>query len=412
MVVLHRLLEPKVSESGLYYLRARYYDAATAEFLSRDPKVAKSWDPYAYVAGDPLNAADPSGLDFLGDLFGAIGAAFGAFNSFSNGVAAAYGNFTASVSVVCPPAGHFLNGLASGFNLDMQESNDPWFKAGQIVGMGLFIATLMTGPEDPLADAAAVRVVSKLPEAAELAGKLPEGAKPARAGSADAEVLYHGTDLASARNIVQSGISKAAARDLGGGDFFWATTKIEDARLFAMANPRGSAEVGIVGIRVMGGHRCGRASWDHRKGWRWSVPGDRLASVQSHDPILHGGDDSVMGAGFPIRRSDGTISVASRISLDEPGRLSVVQGFVSGWFIGVSRYADPLRDLSSPPYVNLHGQQCDVVFDARAESREWKDWMVFLSRDLLSSVAGIGFVSFYDLVGDRPHPGSVAEGPT
>jgi RHS repeat-associated protein len=126
------------SETGLYYLRARYYDPATAEFLSRDPKVAKSWDPYAYAAGDPLNAADPSGLDFLGDLFGALGAAFGAFNSFSNGVAAAYGNFTASESVVCPPAGHFLNGLASGFNLDMHESNDPWFKAGQIVGMGLF----------------------------------------------------------------------------------------------------------------------------------------------------------------------------------------------------------------------------------------------------------------------------------
>jgi hypothetical protein len=78
--------------------------------------------------------------------------------------------------VVCLPAGHFLNGLASGFNLDMQESNDPWFKAGQIVGMGLFIATLMTGPEDPLADAAAVRVVSKLPDAAKLAEKVPDAA--------------------------------------------------------------------------------------------------------------------------------------------------------------------------------------------------------------------------------------------
>jgi hypothetical protein len=70
--------------------------------------------------------------------------------------------------VVCPPAGHFLNGLASGFNMDIQESNDPWFKAGQIIGMGLFIATLMTGPEDPLADAAALRLVSRAPKAAEL----------------------------------------------------------------------------------------------------------------------------------------------------------------------------------------------------------------------------------------------------
>jgi RHS repeat-associated protein len=164
------------SETGLYYLRARYYDPATAQFLSRDPKRGSTWTPYSYVAGNPLNLSDPSGLDFLGDLFGAIGGVFDAFNSFSNGVAAAYGNFTASVSVVCPPAGHFLNGLASGFNLDMQESNDPWFKAGQIVGMGLFIATLMTGPEDLLADAAAVRVVSKLPEAAKLAEKVPDAA--------------------------------------------------------------------------------------------------------------------------------------------------------------------------------------------------------------------------------------------
>lgn len=49
------------AESGLYYLRARYDDPATAQFLSLDPAVASTMSPYAYVSGDPLGATDPSG---------------------------------------------------------------------------------------------------------------------------------------------------------------------------------------------------------------------------------------------------------------------------------------------------------------------------------------------------------------
>ena len=47
------------SESSFYYLRARYYDPSTQEFLSRDSLLTEL--PYAYVAGGPLNAVDPSG---------------------------------------------------------------------------------------------------------------------------------------------------------------------------------------------------------------------------------------------------------------------------------------------------------------------------------------------------------------
>jgi RHS repeat-associated protein len=50
------------AETGFYYLRARYYDPATAQFLTVDPDVAATLSPYGYVAGDPLNAGDPSGL--------------------------------------------------------------------------------------------------------------------------------------------------------------------------------------------------------------------------------------------------------------------------------------------------------------------------------------------------------------
>jgi len=49
------------AKSGLYYLRARYYDPTTAQFLTVDPDVTSTRSPYAYVEGHPLNGADPSG---------------------------------------------------------------------------------------------------------------------------------------------------------------------------------------------------------------------------------------------------------------------------------------------------------------------------------------------------------------
>jgi RHS repeat-associated protein len=48
--------------SKLIYLINRYYDPNTYQFLSVDPKVATTLQPYAFVGGDPLNATDPLGL--------------------------------------------------------------------------------------------------------------------------------------------------------------------------------------------------------------------------------------------------------------------------------------------------------------------------------------------------------------
>lgn len=56
-------VEPGVdAETGFQYLRARYYDPATGNFLTRDPIEALTREPYGYVGGNPLNATDPSGL--------------------------------------------------------------------------------------------------------------------------------------------------------------------------------------------------------------------------------------------------------------------------------------------------------------------------------------------------------------
>ncbi len=50
-------------ESGLLYLVNRYYDPATAQFLTVDPALALTGTPYAYAGDDPSNVTDPDGMD-------------------------------------------------------------------------------------------------------------------------------------------------------------------------------------------------------------------------------------------------------------------------------------------------------------------------------------------------------------
>jgi RHS repeat-associated protein len=48
--------------TGLIYLINRYYDPTTGLFVSLDPDLAESGQPYAYVGDDPADKTDPSGL--------------------------------------------------------------------------------------------------------------------------------------------------------------------------------------------------------------------------------------------------------------------------------------------------------------------------------------------------------------
>jgi len=103
------------AETGFVYLRARYYDPATGQFLSRDPLGPAVGHPYAYAAGSPLNFTDPSGLCpmclpiLVGALVGAgtdiafqlaVSAAKGCGVSLSNvnwvqvGISAAFGGLS------------------------------------------------------------------------------------------------------------------------------------------------------------------------------------------------------------------------------------------------------------------------------------------------------------------------------
>lgn len=50
------------AETGYQYLRARYYDPKTTQFLTLDPLVAQTGEPYGYATANPVNASDPAGL--------------------------------------------------------------------------------------------------------------------------------------------------------------------------------------------------------------------------------------------------------------------------------------------------------------------------------------------------------------
>jgi len=64
-------------ETGLYYARARYYDAQLGRFITADPTIQHPFDPqdfnrYAYARNNPINFIDPSGYGWLSSLIGAI----------------------------------------------------------------------------------------------------------------------------------------------------------------------------------------------------------------------------------------------------------------------------------------------------------------------------------------------------
>lgn len=61
------------TETGYTYLRARYYDPTTAQFLTVDPLLTTTEDPYGYASTNPTNYTDPWGLcSFRGIRIGAL----------------------------------------------------------------------------------------------------------------------------------------------------------------------------------------------------------------------------------------------------------------------------------------------------------------------------------------------------
>ncbi len=65
------------AETGLYYYRARYYDARTGQFIGQDPLSFRAGDSnlYRYVGNSPTNLTDPSGMNWFKDRLNDAGRA-------------------------------------------------------------------------------------------------------------------------------------------------------------------------------------------------------------------------------------------------------------------------------------------------------------------------------------------------
>lgn len=115
------------SETGFYYLRARYYDPATGQFISRDPLASLTGEPYAYVTDNPLNAADPTGLEDVIPWEGAAG-----------GTAVASCLIGPCELFIIAGAGGYVMGLVGAHDL---ETADPWVvSAARWVGLNILHA--------------------------------------------------------------------------------------------------------------------------------------------------------------------------------------------------------------------------------------------------------------------------------
>lgn len=75
--------------ANLYYMRARTYDAGTGRFTTRDPLGLSAGDPnlYRFVANDPVNRSDPTGLFwFTGSVSGEVSVGRGGNASLTLGI--------------------------------------------------------------------------------------------------------------------------------------------------------------------------------------------------------------------------------------------------------------------------------------------------------------------------------------
>lgn len=53
-------------DTGLYNLRARWYEPLTGSFINQDPALISTGEGYSYASGNPLSFTDPLGLYSMG----------------------------------------------------------------------------------------------------------------------------------------------------------------------------------------------------------------------------------------------------------------------------------------------------------------------------------------------------------
>jgi RHS repeat-associated protein len=138
--------EYRDAETGFIHLRARYYDPLTGQFITQDPAIATTRQPYSYVKSNPLNATDPSGL-WCGWLQGTAGIDIGLGNPLisqngnlgwgscsanSNGAAGLQSSIPFSIGSHCfVPDSSFV-----GSPSDINDADKGYFSVSAVTGIG------------------------------------------------------------------------------------------------------------------------------------------------------------------------------------------------------------------------------------------------------------------------------------
>ena len=261
------------ASTGLDYYGARYYDPVAGQFTSADTTLAGGLNRYAYVAGNPETNIDPSGHLYASQRNYSRSLAMW---QSQNQPHTYYGSVTAFVEGLP----QFLFGtdtLRQAFHTIFQDpqasAGDKW-KAAGVAGLTLVtdavtITTTFAGDPEVGAD---MRTFDDGLLAADDAGHVATTTAEEVTGevttdattdlncpptddntvSGGAPDLYHGTDIGSAKTMVNSGINRVAAAQYGGDGRFYATTYLADARYFAEGNPAGGPPA-IVGIKLSTG---------------------------------------------------------------------------------------------------------------------------------------------------------------
>ena len=104
------------TQTGLYYLVHRYYDPATGQFMTLDPALGQTAEPYRYADDDPTDIVDPSGefaLVALGAIIG--GAVGGVVSGVTYGLTCSASEYGCSVrGAAAATAGGIVGGAITG----------------------------------------------------------------------------------------------------------------------------------------------------------------------------------------------------------------------------------------------------------------------------------------------------------
>jgi hypothetical protein len=114
-----------------------------------------------------------------------------------------------------------------------------------------------------------------------------------------------------------------------------------------------------------------------------------------------------MAANFPVRDGDGNFVIAARFSHSTSSPPASLEEILTAAITrmeagGAPAFANQFRHLPVEEWQD--DKMLDVVFEGRAESRVWKDWVVALLQELQAAESGLRFEGFIDRISGRFHP--------